>query len=169
MATDLSGLINFKNKLERYKSINSKFANEVLDAVLTRAEQIARQEYAGFAVEIGREMTSAGVGRLYAKGDGIAYIEFGTGLVGEQSGYPKDKLPKEKLQFESPKGSPQQTDGWEYYYDNPETKIMGGWFFGKTFTQGKKAGMQMYRTSQQLKREIATIVKNKIEGVMANV
>lgn len=172
MATNLKGLNSFKNKLQAYSNINAKFTNEIISAILKRALEIAREEYSGVSsIDIGTEIISNSVGRLYAKGKNVAYIEFGTGLIGEASQYPKEKLPKEKLVFESPKGSGkiQQTDGWEYYYDNPDTKIMGGWFWGKTFTQGQPAGMQMYHISQKLKLELPLIVKNKLKGAKADV
>ena len=170
MSIDLSGLERFKNRLAKYANINRKFVNEVLKTVLLRAEQIAREEYAGFqGIEISYEILATGVGRIYAKGDEVAYIEFGTGLIGEQSNYPQDKLPQQPIEFESPQGTPQQTDGWEYYYDNPQTKVLGGWFYGNTFTQGQPAGMQMYKTSQRIKNEMSQIVKNKIEGGSLNV
>lgn len=172
MDTDLKGLNSFKEKLKSYSNINAKFRNGVINAILERALQIAREEYSGLSsIDVGIEKVSTGMGRLYAKGESVAYIEFGTGLVGEASQYPKDKLPTQKLEFESPKdsGKMQQTDGWEYYYDNPDTKIMGGWFWGKTFTRGRPAGMQMYRISQRLRQELPLIVRNKIKGDGAGV
>lgn len=172
MATDLKGLNSFKEKLKVYSNINAKFINGVISAILNRALQIAREEYSGLSsIDVGIEKISTGIGRLYAKGESVAYIEFGTGLVGEASQYPKDKLPTQNLEFESPKdsGKMRQTNGWEYYYDNPDTKIMGGWFWGKTFTQGRQAGMQMYRISQRIRQELPQIVRSKIKGDGASV
>lgn len=166
MATDLKGLNNFKNKLGKYGNINSKLANEVVDEVCKLGAQIAMQEYAGVeGVNVHHE-TSAGVGKVVAEKEGLAYIEFGTGRVGEQSKYDKDYLPQSGIPI---------TGKWEYYYDNPKTKRTSktgeeGWyhkFEGEEkarFTKGQSAGMQMYRTSQRLRNEMANIIKNKIKG-----
>lgn len=110
-----------------------------------------------------------GVSYIKASGDGLAYIEFGTGYVGKNSGYPSEKLPKETITFESPKGSPQSTQGWEYYYNNPilkqqGIKVNGGWYFGKTFTKGQPAGMQLYDTYRFLEENLKDIVINELRG-----
>lgn len=179
MATDLRGLNNFKSKLQSYQKINSGIANEVLDEVIKRGEQIAQQEYAGITdVKIYHE-SIAGGSRVVAEKEGLAYIEFGTGRVGEKSQYPKDKLPKQTLTFESPQGKQHSTNGWEYYYPNQQTKrtVFGqeGWFHkfddetDVTFVTGQPAQMQMYRTSQRLRQEMPGIIKNKIKGDGTNV
>ena len=159
MATDLSGLNNFKNKLAKYSSINAKFTNQVADAVAQRGEQIAAEEYAGVSnLSITRQRLGSGMSRLIAEKKGLAYIEFGTGKVGQQSNYDRAHLPDKDVPI---------TGYWEYYYPS-EHKITKdgekGWYFGKTFTTGQPAGMQMYKTSQRLRNEMANIVKNKIRG-----
>lgn len=160
MATDLKGLESFKNKLQKYSNINASFTNQVAEEVAKRGEQIAREEYAGVSkVNISHEKMGTGMSRVVAERDGLAYIEFGTGRVGEQSNYPQDKLPKTGVPI---------TGEWDYYYlpSDSKTTINGeeGWFFGETFTTGRPAGMQMYRTSQRLRNEMANMVKNKMKG-----
>ena len=47
MATDLKGLNNFRNKLQKFSKVNSNFITEVADEIAIRGEQIAMSEYAG--------------------------------------------------------------------------------------------------------------------------
>lgn len=159
MATDLKGLESFRNKLQRYSNINASFNNQVSEEIAKRGEQIAREEYAGHSkVNVTHETMGSGMSRVVAEREGLAYIEFGTGRVGQQSNYPTEKLPQSGVPI---------TGNWEYYYPS-EHKVTKdgeeGWMLGSSFVKGQSAGMQMYRTSQRLKNEMANIVKNKIKG-----
>ena len=158
MATDLKGLESFRNKLQRYSNINASLTNQVSEEISKRGEQIAREEYAGRDVNVYHETLGGGVSRVVAEKEGLAYIEFGTGRVGQQSNYPNDKLPQSGVPI---------TGNWEYYYPS-EHKITKdgeeGWMLGSNFVKGQSAGMQMYRTSQRLKNEMASIIKNKLKG-----
>ena len=167
MATDLKGLNNFRSKLQKFATINSNFTTEVADEIARRGQEIAISEYTGLnGVNVSYETIGGGKSRVVAQGEQIAYIEFGTGRVGEQSKYPTDKLPKEGVPI---------TGQWEYYYPSQykrTSKTTGdeGWYHKfegddkARFTKGQSAGMQMYRTSQRLKNEMASIVKNKLKG-----
>jgi hypothetical protein len=165
MATDLKGLNNFKSKLDSYKKINSGFTNKVAEEIAKRGEQIAQEEYAGMSkVSIHHETMGSGASRIVAERQGLAYIEFGTGDVGKESNYPQENLPKQGVPI---------TGEWEYYYEPSDSKdtVNGerGWWWGRQFIKGRPAGMQMYRTSQRLRNEISSIVKNKIKGESKNV
>ena len=175
MATDLKGLNNFRNKLKNIGGTSIQFANEVVDELVKKGADIARKEYANVAgVNVYYETTGAGSGRVVAEKEGLAYIEFGTGRVGQNSKYPKKLLPKGTFNFESPKGKQQTTSGWEYYYPNKNTKrtMFGeeGWFHkfdgqeDADFITGQEAGMQMYHTRQKLIRQGRTLIKNKLKG-----
>ena len=167
MATDLKGLNNFRSKIQKFSSINSKLANELADEIAKRGEQIAMSEYAGVnGVSVHHENLGGGMSRVVAEGEQVSYIEFGTGRVGQQSKYPNEKLPKEGVPI---------TGQWEYYYSSQykrTSKTTGeeGWYHKfegddkARFTKGQSAGMQMYRTSQRLRNEMASIVKNKMKG-----
>lgn len=164
MATDLKGLESFKNKLQRYSNINASFTNQVAKEVAKRGEQIANEEYSNVSkVQVSHETMSGGVSRVISQREGLAYIEFGTGRIGQQSNYPNEKLPQSGVPI---------TGNWEYYYPS-EHKITKdgeeGWMLGENFVKGIPAGMQMYRTSQRLKNEMANIVKNKLKGDGTNV
>ena len=168
MATDLSGLNNFAKKLANYGGINSKFKTKVVKEIVETGKNIAMNAYGRTGVthvKVGGYYDNNGNGTIYAEGEGVAYIEFGTGTLGKMSNYPKDKLPTQQISFESPKGSPQVTQGWEYNYDNDQTKIkdeegnVRGWYFNGYFTEGRFADMQMFETSQALKRRMPKIAK----------
>lgn len=160
MATDLKGLNNFKGKLQKYANLNVGFTNQVAEEIAKRGELIAQEEYAGMSkVTVTHESMGGGASRVVAERDGLSYIEFGTGHIGEQSNYPKNKLPQQGVPI---------TGSWDYYYlpSKHKTTKNGeeGWMWGKTFVKGRPAGMQMYRTSQRLKNEMAVIVKKKLKG-----
>lgn len=171
MATDLKGLNNFRSKIQKFSSINSKLANELADEIAKRGEQIAMSEYAGVnGVSVHHENLGGGMSKVVAEGEQVAYIEFGTGRVGEKT-YPDTHLPKQGVPI---------TGEWQYYYPSEykrTSKTTGeeGWyhkFEGEEkarFTKGQSAGMQMYRTSQMLRNEMASIVKNKMKGDGKNV
>ena len=164
MATDLKGLESFKNKLQKYSNINVGFTNQVAEEIAKKGEQIAREEYAGHSkVNVSHETMGGGRSRVVAEREGLAYIEFGTGRVGQQSNYPNEYLPQAGVPI---------TGAWEYYYDSEHKTTKDGqegWMWGKNFVTGQPAGMQMYRTSQRIKNEMASIVKAKLKGDGTNV
>ncbi len=164
MATNLQGLNNFKNKLQKYSSLNVGFTTQLADEVAIRGEQIAREEYGGMEkVNVSHETLGGGQSKVVAERKGIAYIEFGTGRVGEQSNYPDKKLPKQGVPI---------TGSWTYYYPSEhKTTVDGkeGWFLGSNFITGRAAGMQMFKTSQRLRNEMASMVLKKIRGDGTNV
>ena len=99
----------------------------------------------------------------------IAYHEFGTGIYAQGSYPDNSKLPTQTLTFESPKGKQQTTQGWEYYYKNPDTKrsIGGkaGWFIGNgVFVTGNVAGAEVYYTSKALREDASKIAKKAYKG-----
>jgi hypothetical protein len=167
MATNLSGLKNFTKKLANYGGIDKNFKGKFVKAIVNEGKIIAMKEYGSSnitSVNVKSTYNKNGEGTISAEGKGIAYIEFGTGTQGQNSNYPKEKLPTQTIEFESPKGSPQSTQGWEYNYDNPQTKKVNedgelGWYFNGQFTDGRKAGMQMYRTSKELRSKLPSIAK----------
>lgn len=163
MATDLSGLMNFKNKLQKYSSLNTSLTNEVAEQIAIRGEQIAQEEYASSKVEVYHENLGSGKSRVVAKRKGLAYIEFGTGRVGEDSKYDETKLPKSGVPI---------TGKWQYYYPSVHKATLNGkegWFAGSKFFVGIPAGMQMYKTSKKLFNEMATIGIKKIRSKGTNV
>lgn len=158
MATNFKSLNNFQKKLEKYGNINSNFENEVVDEVCKLGVQIAMQEYAGVKGVSVRHEVGNGIGKIIAEKEGIAYIEFGTGRVGEKSGYDRRYLPQSGVPI---------TGKWQYYYDSEHKTTKDGkegWYAGKNFMVGIPAGTQMYKTSRKLRYEMGKVLKNKIKG-----
>lgn len=162
---NLQALQNFRKKLNSYKSMGS-ITSTLAHRIADKGMEIAQEEYADRKVDISKEEIEPGRVRVVAKGKGLAFDEFGTGLVGK--GTYGGKLPTETIEFESPKGSPQSTQGWEYYYNNPKTKVDGGWYAGKVFHRGQPAKAQMFNTSLKLRDEMSKIAKELIKENVDN-
>ena len=161
MSISIKGLQNFKKKVASYKNFDN-VCERVAQRIADRGSEIAQSEYGERTVDIQVIQGEAeGSRKIVAKGRGLAFDEFGTGLVGQ--GTYEGNLPTETIEFESPKGSPQSTQGWEYYYPNPQTKVDGGWYAGKVFHRGQPAKAQMFNTSVKLKNEIKEIAKGIIK------
>lgn len=164
---------------EVFDKINSRikylgsttFARHLATDLVNEGKNKLKQEYAfNLAIEnidVDGYMKTQTKGRIVASGDEVAFVEYGTGKVGEKSGYPKKLLPSKTLKFESPEGYPQSTKGWEYYYNNPYTKIKYkgkyGWRVNGQFTRGMPAGKQVYTTAKYLRENIVKIAKKTIK------
>ncbi len=146
---DTSGLENALNKIRKLKNIN---ATDIAMAVAEKGKDLAQKKYGGTSVVVTSETLGEGKSRITAKGKGVAFMEYGTGRVGE--GTYKGTLPTQPISFESPKGEMQTTEGWQYYYDNPKTKItkdgQEGWEANGVFFTGQEAGAQMWKTANEL-------------------
>lgn len=156
-----NGLDNYLNRLKAHKG--QVKLDMVCKEVANLGVEICAEEYAKTGVNptsITANINNNSV-NLIAHGSHLAFSEYGTGLVGE--GTYEGDLPTQTLIFESPKGEQQSTQGWEYYYNNPKTKIMGGWFYGNNFTQGQKAQAQMWKTSRRLREEMPKQIKEKLK------
>lgn len=156
-------LNRFYGKLYNIRNI----AETATELIADNGEKIAKSEYAGInSVQVIKDIDGNSA-VISANGDSVAYIEYGTGLVGQ--GTYKGDLPTQTLTFESPKDSGRinTTQGWEYYYDNPRTKVLGGWFFGRgysNFTRGQVAGNQMFNTAKSLREYIKTDLAKDIRN-----
>lgn len=116
-------------------------------------------------ISVSSNIESPKRGQIISKGKNVAYVEYGVGLYAQGSYEGGEaKLPKGTITFESPKGHPQHTNGWQYFYDNPLTKTtiggQKGWFIGNgIFKTGHIAGSQMFRTGQKLRANMPAIAK----------
>ena len=162
----------FKELDKKIKYLNKKFASDLTKNLVNKGQEKLSLEYSFDLsvqnIDVGSEIINSNKGQVYAKGEEVSYIEFGTGKVGEKSNYPKEKLPKQSLVFESPKGHIQNTLGWVYYYENKYTKRKNkqgryGWYYKKNFTRGMPAGKQMYNTANYLRDNISNIAKETIK------
>ncbi len=149
-----------RNDLDRYYSklknlTSGNIGQKAVDLLVEEGVREANAQYAGthFVVTSEKDEQS---GRIVASGKGIAYVEYGTGLVGENT-----------YEGETPESGVPITGKWEYFYDSPyKDKALGGWYFGHTFTQGRVAGMQMFNTAKSLRQyvqngELARDIRSK--------
>lgn len=147
-----------RNDLDRYysklKNITSgELGKKAVDLLVDKGVQEASVQYAGTHFQVASKKDKA-KGTIVASGKGIAYVEYGTGLVGE--GTYEGKTPQSGVPI---------TGKWQYFYDSPH-KILGGWFYGNTFTRGRVAGMQMFNTAKSLRQyvqsgELAQDIRSK--------
>lgn len=163
MATNTDGLKHFKRKLDK---LSKKISDgSIVMECAEKGAEIAREKYATSdfgtnetSIVCSAEQISNERARVTAKGDRIAYLEYGTGYYAQGS-YPSDKLPS----------------WWQYYYPSPNkaykaTKTTGGEkMFGWNnaeygFQIGKSAQAQMYHTSVELKEQIPIVIKQIIGG-----
>lgn len=162
-------LNRFLKKIEKVDKY-SLDKDAIFDTVINFGVETTERQYAesdlSYDVDSGK-----GVIVFYEKGNdfveivathpAIAYIEFGTGRVGEKDNYDKTKLPQEGVPI---------TGKWEYYYDSPSKTIengVEGWRYGRghnQFTEGRHAGKQLYNTSKILSRELGKEVMKTIKG-----
>lgn len=132
MSVDLSGLRRFNEVLNDFKT-NSKVSkkNPKIKRIIDIALEELNKAYSGKNVKIIVENSQTGF-TIYAKDKStrnplIAFDEFGTGFYAKGS-YP-GKLPTQKITFTSAKKK-RSTNGWVYYYDNPDTKVIHGGVYG---------------------------------------
>ena len=156
---DKNALNNFIAKLK-----NISYVDKIADELANEGLEIAQREYGNYNVDLSIENEGEGQRTIVASGEGLSYIEFGTGLVGQ--GTYKGNLPTEIRTFESPKNrkppAMQSTQGWEYNYKNDLTKRGNGWYYNKEFTTGKIAQAQMFNTATELRRRVKAICKRVI-------
>lgn len=135
------------NYLQKLKNISKiEFGETVANVIVQKGVEYAQKEYSGSKhTKIEGEVKDT-KGTITASRKGIAYIEYGTGLVGKGT-YPQENLPKSGVPI---------TGNWEYFYLPSKSKNVeeGTWTFGGTTTRGRVAGMQMYRTAKSLENYI---------------
>ena len=85
----------------------------------------------------------------------MAFSEYGTGVVGK--GTYEGELPTQKLEFESPSGVQQSTEGWQYNYRKEQGQTEMDW-------TGFRANAQMFKTSRRLQTELPSEIMKEIKG-----
>lgn len=156
-----NNLNRFLGNLKRYKKAID--VEKIYTIVGNVGEDIAKEEYSNSGVSpnsISHTVDNNTV-EIIASGEHLAFTEFGTGVVGEgsyQGNLPNASM---KLQFESPKGVQQSTDGWEYNYRAKQSKEKGetikDW-------KGFPAKAQMFNTSQRLQNELGENIRKFVKG-----
>lgn len=166
---NLTGLNNFMRRLKKVKQIEV-VKDRVSSNVADKGVELAKTAYLGSGIsraEISKETSVDGDYAVVASGEGLAFEEYGTGYYAD--GTYEGNLPTQTITFESA-GKQRSTQGWDYYYDNPDTKITfggtNGWMLGSNFMIGEAAGNQMYDTSVKLGEQAPKVVKKVVKELL---
>lgn len=148
---------NFQNKI-----LNQDFdslVNNLANAIAERGVEIAKEKFGSESVQVYKTEANNGTASIIASGKQVAYIEFGTGIMGDGT-YPGKLPPKSRtIKFYS-RGNNQETKGWEYNYfkkQHMKSANVKDW-------KGHQAFAPMFYTGRQLRQEIPQIVKDTIKG-----
>lgn len=153
MGVDLTGLKHFNSVLKQQReNIKPSIKNPKLSKIIEITKEELSKAYSGklkvnIVVEPREDGFTVYVKDLNTRNPKIAFDEFGTGFYAKGS-YP-GKLPTQVITFTSAKKT-RSTMGWDYYYDNPDTKRtygqVKGWFTPNgTFHIGQNANATMYK------------------------
>ena len=154
----LDGLKHYIESIERYSNLLTKF-HEIMEMICQQAEEYARNEYQSherFDIQVYYE-NKGKTASIYAYGDQVAFYEFGTGRVGENT-Y-QGTLPTSQVPI---------TDSWIYFYKSSAKRITKsgseGWFWEKKFHRGIRAEAEMWETREFIKQEAKYIVRYYFES-----
>lgn len=152
---NLEGLKNFRNKIERAK-INQSMIDNILLKIANTSINYAYKLYNSEKVSLYSELSSNKV-RIFAEGDEIAYIEFGTGERGQ--GSYKGNLPENQLTFYSSRfGKDIVLEyGWTYSYANKIDETQPTW-------SGFESQAQMWKTVQHMREIIPQIIREVVSS-----
>ena len=157
---DLSGLEHYMKVVEEYGKQLKNFRNAMIE-LCERAKEFAESKYAehghsSITVSYEPHGTRA---TIYAKGNAVAFFEFGTGEYA--SGSYKGSLPQSGVPI---------TGDWQYYYEEPPSghKVtlngVKGWFWGDNFVTGNKAEAEMWETSQYIRQQAHIIIQKYFQN-----
>ncbi len=156
---DLSGLEHYMKVVEEYGILLKDFRMAMIE-LCEKASEFARKKYS----EHGHNPPSITVGfephgtraTIYAKGDAVAFFEFGTG-----------EYAKGTYQGNLPQSGVPETEEWVYYYDSPhKTERNGekGWKWGHAFVKGNPAEAEMWETSQYIRQQAHIIIQKYFQN-----
>lgn len=159
----ISGIRNLQKELEKYRDSLTYKCRLLAEKLSERGVEIARVQIADLDAIFTGELIqslhseykgSTEYGAIFAvvtDSDHAAFVEFGTGIVGQQSPYP----------YELPEGVT-----WEYASGKTIRQLADGrygWFYPKDgqwyFTEGMISRPFLYNTSLELQKEIVKIAK----------
>ena len=129
-----AGIPVAKAKIKSYDAIDT---GKLLNSIVTRKGADTKDKFVFFVV---------------ADTDYAAFVEFGTGIVGMESGYPYPFPEGVHWQYASGKTIHEQGNSYGWFYQKEEN---GPWYF----TQGTVAKPFMYETSMELAQKVETIAK----------
>lgn len=142
---------NLSSFLAKLRSATTKGKiNNFAEMVADEGLKIAEKEYSGRNVILKKTKATDGEISISAEGKGLFYLEYGTGVKGEQSNYQGD------LNFDIDFTSAYKIDGknvhvrlnkWTYYYAYRHTPQLS-----KKKYEGHEAYAQMFKTAQKLRK-----------------
>lgn len=156
-------LSRFAEKLKRAKNLSSGLANKVAEKLAEKGEEFAKGEYRitperESSVSV-KKVVSKNKAQIIATGKQVAYLEFGTGVLGK--GTYEGELPKDPITFTMKHNNVDvavTVPGWTYNY----RKDFLGWT--PNDFRGRPAGMQMYNTMKKLREYIKSDLKDDLRG-----
>lgn len=170
---DLNGIKRFRRGLKQIRTNTQETKKNSMSLKFGGiAHEILSETYRGSRFKVTEpEYNEKGL-VIYAKGYGISFDEFGTGIYAKNT-Y-KGKLPTQAITFPTIVGRDSNgkaikghmtTMGWEYYYDNPFTKLVLdgklGWWVGSNlgFQTGREASNRFYNSCRLIRMEIKREIK----------
>ena len=156
---DLSGLEHYIKVLTEYGTKLKDFRKAIMK-LGKKARKFAEEKYSehghsSITVEFEPHGTTA---TIYAKGNAVAFFEFGTGEVGRGT-YPSETyLPSSGVPI---------TGDWEYYYPSDAKATVNGvkgWWWGAKFVKGNKAEAEMWRTAEYIRRKAHLIIQKYFQN-----
>ena len=154
----LDGLKHYIESIERYSNLLKKF-HEIMEMICQQAEEYARNEYQSherFDIQVYYE-NKGKTASIYAYGDQVAFYEFGTGRVGENT-----------YQGNLPTSDVPITSSWYYFYPSTAKRVSSkgteGWWWDNTFQRGIQAEAEMWKTSQFIMQQAKIIIQNYFQN-----
>ena len=148
---------NIKDTIKRLRELRKEIQKipENMDEIMNDAVNFCVQQTGNFAPHCNTYYIRTSKGyRIIQEGRGVVFVEFGTGVVGENA---EHNPMQSRFGFVHNVG--------ETIKELPDGRV--GWFFPKDdgswrFTQGQPARMQMYRTGEYLKERLDKEIKYKV-------
>ena len=145
-----NGVPNFFNKL---KTVEKDLPQHYADKVAQEGYDIANALYGGDAVNVWTDSVGEGKSKIIATGKGLLYKEYGTGERGRDSHYPEEKQNVQQDFYSNSLHEQVHLDKWTYSYAHELNPAI------PPFEHGQEAGMQMLKTSLELRRKYGKNIK----------
>lgn len=154
--------------LKKYKNLTN-IQTDFVDKISDLGVDVASRNYANRDAEtpmpvIDKEFVSPKNVNVFAVGERLTFEEYGTGTRGKESNYPVEKLPQENIPI---------TKKWVYNYPSKYKRFSKKtgeifWFHKRAdgslkISTGQKAGMQMYNTALEIRKNAVAVLNNILE------
>lgn len=162
MKVKVVGVAATKRKLNDYKKDLARKVSELLDRLTSEGADIARVKIVSMDAFYSGELLSGvsgyyspslNAGFIRVTSDHVAFVEFGTGVVGENSQHPNSEyLAAASWKYNS----------GEHIFTTKDGKV--GWVYptddgGYRFTEGMKSRPFMYETAVELEAKLKEITR----------